>query len=140
MSPVVSINAAKNAKTMGEKFCTKSAISFAAFDKFLRVIRGAWPQKTAAHVAHITGTTERTVQFWLAGTTRMSVDAVVALLRTEAGYDILNAVMGDDCKAEWWIVTQAAQDVRKMRQEIKKQEDRIAHRRAQLDMIDQLKK
>ncbi len=132
----VSINGEKNAKTGGEKYCTKSAISFAAFDKFLNVIRAAWPQKTAAHVAHVTGTTERTVQFWLAGSTRMSIDAVVALLRTDAGYDILNAVMGEDCKAEWWLVTQTAQDVRKMRKEIKKQEDRIAHRRAQLDLLD----
>lgn len=134
---VVSINSAKNAKVGGEKFCTRSAISFAAFDKFLKVIRAAWPQKTAAHVAHITGTTERTVQFWLAGTTRMSVDAVVALLKTEAGYDILKAVMGDDCKAEWWRVTQSAQDIRKSRKAIKREQERIATTRAQLDLLDQ---
>lgn len=136
MSPVVSITSAKNAKTTGEKFCTKSAISFAAFEKLTKVLRAAWPKKTAACVAHLTGTNERTVQFWLAGSTRMSVDAVVALLRTEAGYDILNAVMGADCKAEWWVVTQSAQDIRKSRKAVKIQQDRIAAIRAQLDFLD----
>lgn len=132
----ISITNEKNAKAGGEKYCTKSAISFAAFDKFLKVIRAAWPQKTAAHVAHITGTSERTVQFWLAGSTRMSIDAVVALLRTEAGYEILNAVMGDDCKVEWWLVTQSAQDIRKSRKAIKREQERIAVTRAQLDLLD----
>ncbi len=129
----------KTANPEGEKFCTKNAISTVAFENCMKVLRAAWPKKTASYVAHLTGTNERAVQFWLAGNTRMSMDAVVALLRTDAGYDILESVMGD-CKAEWWLVTQTAQDVRKMRKEIQKQEDRIAHRRAQLDLIDQLKK
>lgn len=133
---ILSITSAKTSKTTGEKYCTKSAISFAAFEKFLKVIRAAWPQKTAAHVAHITGTSERTVQFWLAGSTRMSMDAAVALLKTDAGYDILNAVMGDDCKAEWWLVTQSAQDIRKSRKAIKKEQNRIAAMRAQIDLLD----
>jgi hypothetical protein len=136
----ISITTAKNAKGCAVRFCTKSAISFPAFEKFIRILRATWPHKTAAHVAHLTGTSERTVKFWLAGTTRMSVDAVVALLKTEAGYEILEAIMSDGCEAEWWLVTQTAQDVRKMRREIKKQENRIAQRRAQLDMIDQLNK
>lgn len=132
---IISITA-KNAKLPGEKFCTKNAVSFRAFENLVRVIRAAWPKKTAAYVAHLTGTNERTAQFWLAGNTRMSFDAVVALLRTEAGYEILDAVMGDDCKAEWWLVTRSAQNIRKSRKAIKREEDRIAATRAQLDFLD----
>lgn len=113
---------------------------FIAFEKIINVLRTMWPKKTAANVAYLTGVSERAVQFWLAGETRMSLENVVALLKTEAGYEILEAILGDDCKAEWWIVTRTAWDVRKMRKEIKNQEDRIAARRAQLDMIDQLQK
>lgn len=133
---VVNITTQQTPKATGEKFCTKSAVSFGAFEKLVAVIRAAWPKKTAAYVAHLTGTNERTVQFWLAGHTRMSFDAVVALLRTEAGYEILNSVMGD-CKAEWWIVTQTAQDIRKSRRAIKREQNRIAATRAQLDLLDQ---
>jgi hypothetical protein len=132
---VVSITAAKNAKSGGEKYCTKSAISFAAFDKMISVIKRAWPRKTAAHVAHLTGTSERTVQFWLAGQTRMSIDATVALLRTDAGFEILDAVLGD-CRAEWWLVTKAAQDVRRSRKAIKREQERIAQTRAQHELLD----
>lgn len=137
---VISLSAAKNAKAGGEKYCTKSAISFAAFDKFLNVIKRAWPRKTEAHVAHLTGASERAVQYWLAGKTRMSIDAVVALLKTEAGYDILEAIMDDGCKAEWWLVTKVAQDVRRSRKAIRKEQERIAASAAQLDLIDDLKK
>lgn len=133
---VVSITTAKTSKEAGEKFCTKSAVSFRAFENLVRVIRAAWPKKTAACVAHLTGTNERTVQFWLAGNTRMSFDAVVALLRTEAGYEILDAVMGDDCRAEWWLVTQSAQNIRKSRKAIKREQERIEATRAQLDLLD----
>lgn len=133
---IVSIIGTEPSKTGGEKYCTKSAVSFRAFENLVRVIRAAWPKKTAACVAHLTGTNERTVQFWLAGNTRMSFDAVVALLKTEAGYDILNAIMDNDCKAEWWLVTQTAQDIRKSRKAIKREQERIAATRAQLDLLD----
>ena len=66
----------------------------------------------------------------------MSMDAVVALLRTEAGYDLLEAVLGDDCKAEWWLVTRSAQDIRKSRKAIKREQARIAATRAQLDLLE----
>ena len=127
-------NLAHEARFAGTKAC------FIPFEKITNILRAMWPKKTAANVAYLTGVSERAVQFWLAGETRMSLENVVALLKTEAGYEILEAILGDDCRAEWWIVTRTAWDVRKMRKEIKKQEDRIAARRAQLDMIDQLQK
>jgi hypothetical protein len=135
---VVSITAAMIEKNADEANFVKNEEHFAIFKKIISVINATWPKKTPAHIAYLTGVSERAVQFWLAGTTRMSLDNVAALMKTDAGYEILQAIMGD-CKAEWWLVTQTAQDVRKMRRDIKKQQDRIALRSAQLDMIDQLK-
>lgn len=133
---VVSITTAKKAKNAGEASFATNEDRFAIFKKIISVINATWPKKTPAHVAHLTGVSERAVQFWLAGTTRMSLDHVAALMRTDAGYEILEAIMGD-CKAEWWIVTQSAHSVRKSRKAIKKEQERIAATRAQLDLLDQ---
>jgi len=133
---VVSITTAKKAKLGGEKSFPKKETSFTTLDKIVSVINAVWPRKTASHVAHFAGVEERTVRFWLAGQTRMSFEAVTALLRTDAGYEILEAVMGDS-KVEWWVVTKSAQSVRKSRKAIKKEQERIAATRAQLDLLDQ---
>lgn len=108
---------------------------FTTYRKISLILRAFWPVKTAAKVAYLTGVSERSVKFWLAGETRMSLEHVVALLKTDAGYEILEAVLGDT-KIEWWMVTRAAQNVRKSRKAIKREEDRIAKARAQLDLLD----
>lgn len=79
---------------------------------------------------------ERTVKFWLAGETRMSVESIGALLRTEEGYAILEAIMANS-RANWWLATQTAQELRKSRQALKVQEQRVASLRAQMSLLDQ---
>lgn len=133
---VVSITTAKKAKSGGEEPFVKNEEHFSVLEKIMGVISAYWPKKTPAHVSHFTGVSERAVQFWLAGTTGMSLEHAVALLKTDAGYEILEAVMGDS-KVEWWVVTQSAQSVRKSRKAIKKEQERIAATRAQLDLLDQ---
>jgi hypothetical protein len=113
--------------------------SFVVLRNFVNAIKAAWPIKTTAHVAHFTGTTERTVQFWLAGSTRMSVEAVTALLQTDEGYLILEAIMGD-CKAEWWLTTKNAQALRVTRRQIadaQKRLDAIKAGQRQIDLFEQ---
>lgn len=134
MGQVLPMNGA-GAKTGDEKSCTKSAIGFPVLSQITNAIRAAWPRKTAAHVAHFTGMEERTVKFWLAGETRMSVESIGALLRTEEGYAILAAIMGDST-AKWWQATRAAQDLRVSRRALKAQEERVARLRAQLTLLD----
>lgn len=113
----------------------KSEERFTAFAKIVSVIRDAWPKKTSAHVAHLTGVSERAVKFWLAGETRMSLEHVAALLRTDAGYEILAAIMGD-AKPEWWLVAQTGQNVRRSKKAIRKEQERIDRLRAQLELLD----
>lgn len=113
-----------------------SAKSFPLLTKISNAIRAAWPRKTAAHVAHLTGAEERTVKFWLAGETRMSVDAIVALLRTEDGYAILEAIMTDS-NVRWWVALRTAHEIRKSRIALKAEEARHERLRAQLSLLDQ---
>lgn len=109
---------------------------FTVFTQIIAVLRAVWPRKTASHVSFVTGVSERAVKYWLAGVTRMSLEHVVALLRTEAGFDILEAVMGDSA-VEWWLAAKAAQNIRRSRKAIKREQERIAQTRAQLDLLDQ---
>ncbi len=108
---------------------------FTGFPKIVAVLKEFWPQKTASHVSFLTGVSERAVKYWLAGVTRMSLEHVVALLRTEAGFRILDAIM-DDSQEPWWLAAKAAQNIRLSKKAIKREEERIAQTRAQLDLLD----
>jgi hypothetical protein len=126
--PVINITSAKNAKATGEANFTKNEDRFATFEKITNIIRRAWPKKTAAHVSFLTGVSERAVQFWLAGETRMTLEHVAALLKTEEGYAILSAIMGD-CKAEWWLDTKMGAELRDSRKAMRAEQRRTARLR-----------
>jgi hypothetical protein len=113
----------KNAKTAGEANFSKSETDSVPFEKIVNVIRRAWPKKTAAHVSFLTGVSERAVQFWLAGQTRMTLDHIAALLKTEEGYAILSAIMGD-AKVEWWLDTMTAAELRDSRKALRMEQRR----------------
>lgn len=132
----LSRGAAGDATSVGARSFTQPRNGFTVSEKIVNAIKACWPKKTSAHVAHLANVEERTVKFWLAGETRMSVDAVAALLRTEEGYAILEAIMGD-CPAKWWAAMQAAHDIRKSRQVLKVEEARHARLRAQLSLLDE---
>lgn len=48
-----------------------------------------------------TGTQVRACEYWLARKTEMSADALAALLRSDAGLEVLEAIIGDSRPA-WW--------------------------------------
>lgn len=112
--PGVNIATAKNAKQDTAAAFVKNEERFGIFLAVTNAINKLWPKKTTAHVSFLTGVSERSVQFWLAGETRMSLEHAAALMRTDEGYLILKAIMGD-CKAEWWIDTMMAAELRESR-------------------------
>ncbi len=116
----------------------RSEVLCTVLPKIIAVLRDFWPHKTAAHISHVAGVSERSVKYWLAGVTRMSLEHIVALLRTEAGFDILKAVMGD-CKEEWWLDTMTAAELRasrKMQRAEQKRTERLKELRAQREMYE----
>jgi hypothetical protein len=118
---------------------SKNEKSCSGFLQIINAIKAAWPNKTVAYVSHLTGASERAVHFWLAGSTRMSVDAIGALLRTPEGFLVLTAIMGD-CNEEWWVEARLAEGVRQSRRAIKEQQKRIDALRALQSQIDLFEK
>lgn len=69
----------------------------------------------------------------------MSVEALIALLRTDEGYAILAAVMGDS-KVEWWLTTRNSHELAMTRRQIaaaQKRLDAIKAGQAQIDLFQQ---
>ncbi len=135
---VVSLISAKSAKTRAEDGFTKREVDFTLFKKISNVLRDTWPKKTAAHVSYLTGVSERAVKFWLAGETRMTVEHVSALLKTEEGYAILKAIMGE-AKPAWWVDTMTAAELRESRKAMRAEQrrtQRLKELRTQREMFE----
>lgn len=67
----------------------------------MRVARGLWPTKTAQELAYRTSTSERMARYWLSQRYDLSADDLTALLRSEEGFKILEAIMGQ-ARPIWW--------------------------------------
>jgi hypothetical protein len=70
-------------------------------DTVVAVARRLWPIKTARHLATRAGVTHRAGEFWLSQQTGMSADALAELLRSDAGFDVLDGLMGQT-RPDWW--------------------------------------
>lgn len=66
---------------------------FGRIARVLDAARKAWPHKTAAVLASRTGRTVRAAERWLAGTRDMSAEDFIALLTSDRGADILEALI-----------------------------------------------
>jgi hypothetical protein len=93
---------------MSKNYGGSAAMSFGferrglpAVDAVSEVARRLWPVKTARHLAARAGTTHRAAEFWLSSQTGMSADALAELLRSDAGLDVLQALIGD-VPPSWW--------------------------------------
>lgn len=96
-----------------------------------RVLSALWPSKRDMRLAAITGAADRTARDWLALRANYSADALAALLRTEDGLQILEAVMGD-ARPAWWRKIKRASQLATLRSSIAKQEQAI--RQLELDL------
>lgn len=65
------------------------------------VAKKRWPIKTARHLAMRTRNTHRSAEGWLSLRTGMSADALADLIRSDAGLDVLQALIGD-APPSWW--------------------------------------
>lgn len=134
MGSVTSITAEK-AKRRADN-CSSERTTVQWFSSFIAEIKAIWPVKTAQNLASQTLVTERAAAFWLAGQRDMSLDAARSLLRSEHGYELLVALMGDS-DARWWkrmkLYAAAAENKRALNEQAKKLE-RLRIQRDQLDI------
>jgi len=130
-----SVASPRNASSVAVVSFVRNEELFGVFDKIVSILKVWWPKKTAACVAHIAHVSERAVQFWLARETGLSLENVIALLRTKAGFQILEALMGD-CQEEWWLTVKIAHALEETRRQINAQQRRIDRLRAERDQIE----
>jgi hypothetical protein len=63
--------------------------------------RRLWPSKTAINLASRAEISERAAKLWLEGRTEPGADALVNLLRSDAGFELLQSIMiGSGTR--WW--------------------------------------
>lgn len=63
--------------------------------------RRLWPSKTAINLASRAEISERAAKLWLEGRTEPGADALVNLLRSDAGFDLLQSIM-EGSGTRWW--------------------------------------
>ncbi len=63
--------------------------------------RRLWPSKTAINLASRAAISERAAKLWLEGRTEPGADALVNLLRSDAGFELLQSIM-QGSGTRWW--------------------------------------
>lgn len=85
--PEMSFGTDRNAVRLNEAVCD--------------VARRLWPAKTAANLASRADVEMRTAEMWLEGRNGISGNALTGLLRSDAGFDFMLALM-DGSQTRWW--------------------------------------
>jgi hypothetical protein len=101
---VISLNAAKKSNRSPSNLSSDQEGVLPGISATALVMRAAqtlWPTKPDIALADKTGRSDRLCRYWLESKYRLSSDDLVALLRTDEGFHILEAVMGD-AKPLWW--------------------------------------
>lgn len=63
--------------------------------------RRLWPSKTAVNLASRTDVSVRAAELWLEDRNDMSAEALVQLLRSDVGYEVLQDLM-QGAPSSWW--------------------------------------
>lgn len=99
--PAASATARKSANSKGAVRCTKMGKALPLISIVMRAARTLWPAKASLELADRTGASERMCKYWLAEKYELSAEHLVRLLRSDEGFTILEAVMGDE-RPQWW--------------------------------------
>jgi hypothetical protein len=91
----------KTANQVGATRCGSDRNTLRITDAVMRAAQAIWPRKTAAELSMRTGTQVRACEYWLSRKTEMSAEALAGLLRSEAGLEILEAIIGE-ARPAWW--------------------------------------
>lgn len=93
-------------------------------DAVCDLARRLWPSKTAPNLAGRAGISVRAAELWLEGRTEPGAEALVQLLRSDAGFELLQNLM-EGSGTRWWREFEQGVQIAQL-------EERIAWKRAQL--------
>jgi hypothetical protein len=113
-----------SANSAAEPQFAKTQSLCAHWDRLHNTIRELFPVKTSAYLAEATGLSQRAAEMNLREKRGLSSDALVALLDTDHGYDVLKALMGDS-RRKWWKTLKRAAEREQMKSEIAELQKRI---------------
>lgn len=70
-------------------------------DAVCDMARRLWPSKTAINLSSRAEISKRAAELWLEGRTEPGADALVNLLRSDAGFELLQQIM-EGSGTRWW--------------------------------------
>lgn len=123
------LSAVENANSDPASSCSRNEARLQTNSAVMRAVQAFWPSKTALELKEATAASDRMIQYWLANRYSLSADDLAALLRTEAGFAVLESIMGS-AKPTWWKRFRASVQRAITRAEIKALNKRLD----QLDM------
>lgn len=112
------------ANSGGASSCSRSEGRLQTNSAVMRAVQAFWPSKTALELREATGASERMIQYWIANKYSLSADDLAGLLRTEAGFAILENIMGT-AKPTWWKRFKASVQRSIVRAELKAVQKRL---------------
>lgn len=71
--------------------------------RLVAVVEKIFPQKTATNLADLSGLKERAAYSFLEKGSPLRPAALIALIKSPHGPDILRALIGEDFREPWWI-------------------------------------
>ena len=70
-------------------------------DAVCNMARRLWPSKTAINLSSRAEISQRAAELWLEGRTEPGADALINLLRSDIGFELLQSVM-EGSETRWW--------------------------------------
>lgn len=127
-----SVARARKSNSPGAKRCTSKCNNLHSILPFELFLRTVWPSDRTKNYMRLTGKSERAAKYQLAGETQPSYSDIVAILRSEHGFDFLKHVMGE-ATPKWWKSVRKARGLGDMRRQLADQQRRIAQLEMALD-------
>lgn len=97
-----------------------------SIDAVALVFRALWPVKTNIELSSRAGVSVRAAEYWLARRGNISADALAALLRSDAGLHVLEALIGTD-RPVWWLAFKRTHELSALRR-AQEQQKRVIER------------
>ena len=132
----LSLAVTENAKLCTEKSFGHGSKNVSAMDAVIAAARALFKKKVAANLASRAGVCPRACEYWLSRKTDLSADALANLLRSDAGFEILERIMGN-ARPIWWQQFKHVKDIgvaRRKAAELKRMAADQDARIAQLEM------
>lgn len=100
-------------------------------DAVCDLARRLWPSKTAANLAGRAGTSVRAAELWLEGRTEPGAEALVQLLRSDAGFELLQNLM-EGSGTRWWREFEQGVQIAVLEQQIAWRKESLAKLKGEL--------